>query len=307
MRGGKLLSSLLLILCLGWGITACEEPPEEITEPEEIYRQIEIPAVQDPDTIKIMSFNIRVTGDVETDGWLRRKAVIAQTLEDASPDLIGMQEANVGMQLNSVTELLQEEYGVVAYGRDVDNTGESCPIYYRLERFELITSGVFWLSETPFVPSAYEGTNANRICTYAVLSDKNTQKELVYCNTHLSVDSVSAAGFGAGVILNFLAESGYGDGNVIIGGDFNSPDTSDAYQSVASAGFADTRLSAADSVSGCTYHELNGYQTVEEGGTQIDYIFVKGQECVEFYRIFNSKIAADYASDHYAILSAVKF
>lgn len=47
-------------------------------------------------------------------------------------------------------------------------------IYYRTDRMEVVNSGIYWLSETPDVPSKYVEASEERTATWAVLKNKDT-------------------------------------------------------------------------------------------------------------------------------------
>jgi len=71
-------------------------------------------------------------------------------------------------------------------------SGEWNTILYRKERFDLVSSGTFWLTDTPNTISKLEGITYNRICTWAVLKDKVANIEIMLCNTHLDHQSDEA-------------------------------------------------------------------------------------------------------------------
>ena len=100
---------------------------------------------------------------------------------------------------------------------------QSC-IFYRSDKFDLLDSGTFWLSDTPdVVGSAFETSLYPRICTYVHLKDKATGLEYIHMNTHLDhlggSDGRSLRLKQETVMLQKLAT--LPDVPVVITGDFN--------------------------------------------------------------------------------------
>ncbi|MDA7633592.1 endonuclease, partial [bacterium] len=65
-------------------------------------------------------------------------------------------------------------YGFHGVGRDNGVAkGEFVPIMYRLDRFDLIDAGHFWLSENPEEPGSTSwDTSLTRMCSWVILRDK---------------------------------------------------------------------------------------------------------------------------------------
>ena len=98
--------------------------------------------------LKVMSFNIRYgTADDGKDIWANRQELVVTVIKAFAPDLMGTQET-LPFQAKYIHEQLSE-YTYIGWSRDQSETGEQCGIFVRKERFEIIESGQFWLSETP--------------------------------------------------------------------------------------------------------------------------------------------------------------
>ena len=111
---------------------------------------VEVPQVAEGQ-VRILSFNVRYGGDGLRSEKSRAPLVI-QTLRDAKPDSFGLQEA-LKDWMEDLTEGLPE-YGWVGVGRDDgQEAGEFNPVFYRKDKYDLVDSGTFWLSETPELPS----------------------------------------------------------------------------------------------------------------------------------------------------------
>ena len=143
--------------------------------------------------IRIMSYNIPMGNILVTDGngrntWENRCAVIHQYLNDVAPDLLGMQEP-VRQELCDILRGIPN-YAMVGTARnDGKESGEYTAIIYRTDRFRVLDTGNYWLTETPDVHSRVEGSSHYRIATWAFMEDLHSGARFLYTNTHLSYDS----------------------------------------------------------------------------------------------------------------------
>ena len=135
--------------------------------------------------VEVMSFNIRLDHVADSmNNWKYRKDHAAQMIAYYAPDIIGMQEV-VKNQLDDLKERLPQ-YTALGVGRaDGEEKGEYCSLFYKTDRFELLKSGNFGLSETPD-SIGKKGWDAacERIVTWAVLKDKVSGREIAAFNTH---------------------------------------------------------------------------------------------------------------------------
>ena len=125
--------------------------------------------------LNVMTFNIRYgTANDGENRWDNRRNMVLDVLQNHSPDVVGLQEA-LRFQLDQIRSALPE-FAEVGVGRDDGNTaGEYAALLYRRDRFALLDSGTFWLSDTPNVPaSKHWGNSITRICTWARLIDRHT-------------------------------------------------------------------------------------------------------------------------------------
>ena len=104
-----------------------------------------------PKDIKVMAFNIRLSPREDFDGdncWNNRREAVIRMLEESKPDLFGIQEGYI-VQVNYLEESLPE-YGRYGVCRDDGlERGEANAIFWRKDRFDLVQSETYWLSETP--------------------------------------------------------------------------------------------------------------------------------------------------------------
>ena len=104
-----------------------------------------------PEPVNVMSFNIRYDNPEDSlDNWRYRKDRVANAIHFYDVDILGTQEV-LHNQLEDL-KLRLPEYGVVGVGReDGKEKGEYSALWYKKDRFNVLDSGYFWLSETPEV------------------------------------------------------------------------------------------------------------------------------------------------------------
>ena len=255
------------------------------------------------DIRKAMSFNILGSSDIE-----KRKPAVLWKIAAEYPDVFGIQEGKQAW-LDYFDRELDGIYTAVGKGTaEAGHTATYDNIYYRSDRFDLISSDTVWLSDTQNVPgSKFEISKRVRIATYALLRDRATGKEILFVNTHLDNASSEARLKQAEVLLSLL--SGY-DCAKVVTGDFNSYMTSAVYAKMTSV-LSDSRTDAAKKDTAPTFNRLG----VGEG-TILDYIFFSkasesGSTEILEYRVADELyVAADsekiYPSDHNAITARFK-
>ena len=192
-------------------------------------------------------------------------------------------------------------YGVVGVGRDTGGVhvgcGELSGVLYRLDRYELVDSGTFWLSETPEKVSYGWDAACRRVCTWAVLKNKETGEAYVHVNTHLDHQGQEAQSKGAELVVEKALSF---DLPVVLTGDFNFDQGTEFYNKILAAGLQDTKFQTEDRMEGKTFHAYDG----GEDGLPIDFIFVNdrvGQ--ILRTRILRERYGEQYPSDHYPIFA----
>ena len=247
--------------------------------------------------LKIMSYNVLIQGAGKHAAWLRAPGVIS-VLRAHMPDSFGVQEAGEDWQKRLKKHL--PEYDAVGLGRNDDLSGEACLVFFRKDRFELVRSHTFWLSDTPDVPSLGWDGKFNRVATVAVLRDKATGFTYAHLNTHFDHIGVAARENAVPLVAKQIRELAM---PCVMTGDLNEHEESRMYEMIGENGLRDTKYLAQSSDTGGTYH---GYREADfwENSTPIDFIFVN-EYCstVAEYRILKDKVKGEYPSDHFPVLS----
>lgn len=226
-------------------------------------------------TLNWATMNVRL--DNPGDGpnvWANRRDSMANFIKAQDLDIVGMQE----VLYNQLTDLAERlpEYTHVGVGReDGDKKGEAMCIFFKTDKFDVLDTNTFWLSEYPdsigFI--GWDGA-CPRTATWAKLQDKKTGKIFMAVNTHFDHVGVQARHNGALLIMDKIKEI-VGDQPAVLTGDFNITDDDPAYQTLTGSEFVfKDSHKIADVVEGQAYsfHDWNRYAL--EDRHKIDFIFV---------------------------------
>ncbi len=260
-------------------------------------------------TVRVMTFNLRY--DTPNDGpnaWPHRKDLAASMIRLHRADLVGVQEA-LRHQLDDLTQRLPG-YAWVGVGRaDGREGGEYSAILYRTDRFELLDSGTFWLSETPAVPGSKSWDAAiERIATWARFTDRETGKTFFHFNTHFDHIGAEARAESAKLILQRIADIA-GARPVVLTGDFNATDASEPYRVLTgTAPGGPLALRDALHASEHGHHgptsTWNGFEAVQPG-QRIDYVFTSEGVRVRQHAALIDTWDGRFPSDHLPVLAEI--
>jgi endonuclease/exonuclease/phosphatase family metal-dependent hydrolase len=198
--------------------------------------------------IRVMSFNIRYgTANDGVNHWDKRREFLIDTIRKYNPDLLGTQET-LGFQKDFIAAELKDYQGI-GVGRDHGgDEGEMTAIFFRTSRFEKISEGHFWLSETPAVPGSKSwDTSLTRMASYVILKDLKDPEhsQLFFLNTHFDHRGQIARLRSAELLVkkaNELAPSL----PAIITGDFNTEENSPPYLALFGKSTDSTASEASD-------------------------------------------------------------
>jgi endonuclease/exonuclease/phosphatase family metal-dependent hydrolase len=240
---------------------------------------------------RLMSFNVRI--NVSVDGkhaWDYRKPHIFDFLCKDSPDLIGFQEVSPSM-LSELKEALPMYH---AFGIGRDHRGEGTPVFIKKNRFQVIDSGTFWLSETPHTESTLKGSHFPRIATYVVFDDINQHRFLLF-NTHLDYAGDDIALAQAKILYQKMIELQvkYG-GSLLLTGDFNVDPESKTVR------FLTSKLSSVYENKANITLTFHGFSNATQG-LPIDYIMTTSDIDVQSFSVIHYPLTEQYLSDHYPI------
>lgn len=251
--------------------------------------------------MRIMSFNILCGGRDEKE-WENRIPLVVRTINNYAPDTFGVQEAHKGW-MKALTACLPY-YAYIGVGRDDGkNGGEFSAVFYRKDKYKLLDSGTFWLSETPDVPGKGWDAVCVRICSWAKLKEKKTGKIFVHFNTHL--DHIGQVAMQKGAeLVTIKANEICPDLPAFFTGDFNVYPDSAPCMAVKNGGFKDCRDIADVTDIGYTFH---GYCAPGITAGVIDYVFCKGDIKVNSFNVIRDAVDRMLPSDHFPVYADVEF
>lgn len=261
--------------------------------------------------MKVMSFNIRygAANDGEN-SWPQRNHLVLETIKMFDPDLLGTQEV-----LDFQAEFLIENlpgYAFHGVGRDDGKRkGEFVPVMYRKDRFELVQSGHFWLSESPDVPGSVSwDSSLTRMCSWVILRDKQGKEQpFAVGNAHFDHRGQQARLESAKLIrerVDAISENMA----VIVMGDFNTGEDDAPYAALVKGEFSEKEplidtyraIEPLRSDREATFSRWTGNRE----GRRIDWI-IHTPDIVTLHALINyTNEDGRFPSDHYPVQAIVR-
>ena len=250
-----------------------------------------------------LTYNIKL--DYPKDGensWTNRKSFMVRQLQFYEPDIFGVQEA-MPNQMKDLDSLLND-YNFVGVGRDDgNNQGEYSAIFYKSDQFKVLNTSTFWLSETPGKVSIGWDAVCNRVCSYALFENKNTNKQFYVFNTHFDHIGVEARKNSAVLIIQKIKEINTEMYPVILMGDFNMQENHESIQYISK--YLKDSKSVSELGRFGPSGTFNGFIFNEPVTERIDFIFVSSEIKVEKYAVLSDSEDCRYPSDHLPVLIKV--
>jgi endonuclease/exonuclease/phosphatase family metal-dependent hydrolase len=233
--------------------------------------------------------------------WSFRKDKVNALVRYHDLDIVGIQEGFLH-QLQDMARM--SEYAYFGAGRDDGlSAGEHSSIFYKKERFEVLESGDFWLSETPDVPGkGWDATCCNRICSWGKLKDKKSGKTFYVFNVHFDHQG-RIARLESGKLMVKKMQEIVKDYPVICMGDFNSTPETEQIQ-LLSTYLNDSKTVSQHPPYGPegTFNQRFG-NPIRQG--RIDYIFVSNGVQVLKYASLTDNDGNYYPSDHLPVKAEI--
>ena len=282
----SLIMSFITMVTSLAGIAARQEWPSKIQDFE---------VKQTEDVVRVMSFNVRCA-NVGKESWEDRIDIVTATMLNSGADSIGVQEATPEW-MEVLDESVASLYAWVGVGRDDgDNEGEFSSIFYLKDKYNLVDSGTFWLSETPEKVSRGWDAGCNRVCTWVVLENKATGEKYVHINSHF--DNVGLKAREKSVELILAHAEKYNDLPVVFTADMNVKEGSDNYVQMTSGCLKDTKYLAKKTMNFNTYHDT---KPSNYSDWVIDYVMVNEKFNALTYRVVTAGVDNRYVSDHFPV------
>lgn len=254
--------------------------------------------------ITVGTFNIRYDNPADSGNlWKDRAPIVANLIRFHQFDVLGVQEA-LKNQLADISSALPE-YDRYGKGRDDGKDGgEHSAIYFKKDRFKLVKSGDFWLSETPDKPGkGWDATCCNRICSWVLLEDLKNKQQFYAFNVHYDHQAMVARRESSKLMLQKIKEIA-GNSPVLLTGDFNGGRESEWYQTLAKS-VAISDIYGAVKYPYANNSSANGFRTPRGNGV-IDHIFMSKQFTASRWGILTDTYFGKFPSDHFPVLAEVE-
>ena len=255
-------------------------------------------------SFRVATYNIRL--DTSADGanaWPHRREAVVALLSFYDPDIFGLQE----VQAHQLRELKAglTAFTFIGVGRDDGReSGEFSPLAFKAQRFQLVGSGAFWLSEAPQTPSRGFDAAFPRIVTWARLEEKSGGKSILALNTHWDHVGTLARQESAAIIRDFIDTNRRACEPVVLLGDFNVMPSEASYQALVEGA---SPLRDAKDISFTPPFgpagTFNGFDIFRDEPAAIDHIFVSGEFAVIRHGVISQHTGGRLPSDHYPAIA----
>ncbi len=261
--------------------------------------------------LRVLCCNIRVDVPADSEagnGWNDRKDYCLEVIRAQNADVICPQECRNTHYHDLRAGLPEyESFGIANPDTEFHPTNA---IFYSRERFELISAGGFWLSETPHIEGSVSWDSARpRFANYVNLRDRESGRELRVWNSHLDHIGQVARENQARIIVE-AAQALPEDLPQIFTADCNADASNPAIDVLKEGGWIDTyTLIHGPADPGFTYHAFMGPQFAERPPEKIkgkiDFIFSRGPVETLASEIIYDNRDGKYPSDHYFLSAEV--
>jgi len=255
--------------------------------------------------VRVMTYNIRL--DLDSDGvnrWSNRREQFIGQIRLMRPAILGLQEVVAGQKAD--LERAMPEYTFLGVARDDGKSaGEFSNLAVDHSVFQVRSSGTFWLSPTPNVPSKGWDAAYRRIATWAHLSRKSDGKRFLALNTHLDNEGQIARLESARQIVRWLAANRKPGEKVLVTGDLNTEPGTPPLQELTSPdlGLRDAALISKTPTIG-PVGTWNDFQALPRESARIDFVLVDPVIEVEQYGVLAWHGQGNRtASDHFPVVA----
>ncbi len=248
-------------------------------------------------SLRVMTFNVRVPVDTDMNAWANRRDLLVKVIREQHPDVLGTQELTEEQGEYIAAHL--PGYAWFGQGREGGTKGEHMGVFYRTDRLQVLSSGDFWLSDTPAVPGSRTwGQPYPRMVTWARFRQRQGGGTFDYFNTHFPYrdEDVRARMLSAAEILQRIGKLPP-TARVILAGDFNCAPDGPVHAKLT-ATLHDAWVDASSrSGPARTFHNFTG-----KPDRRIDWILSRGFK-VRAASTVTTHQGASYPSDHFPVVA----
>jgi len=250
-----------------------------------------------PGQLKVMTFNIRgtTTEDDAFNNWGMRAGACRDMIIDQQPSIVGFQEL-VATEWKYMSGTLAS-HGYV--GAPVDDPMNS--FMYRPDELEVLSEGVFWLSDTPDKSStSWDGYV--RYVHWAVMKVLSSGQEFFYINTHFGLTTASRKS-AMTLIQKRIKLLNTNNLPIVMMADFNTHATDSVFEGIRES-MVCTREVAPITDEVKTYNAWGN----EAKAYQCDHIWINNTiKCSEYKTVTQWYDGHKYVSDHFPVYSIIEF
>ena len=251
---------------------------------------------------KVAQYNIRYDSDTDRkngNGWELRLEPLSKLILSHDFDIVGTQEGNDKQLSDLKSKMAGYDYVGHPYGGR-DGTLHNCATFYKVEKFEVLDKGVFWLSQTPDVPSIGWDATDRRICYWVQFKEKKTGKEFFFFNAHFYWRLKEAKEKSGPLMVSKMKEIA-GNAPIVCVGDFNSNSQSPQILAIKNM-LSDTYDATVTPRKGPENTGFPGGVFQGTPNSRIDFIFVSNRFEVLDYEVFSDSYNdGHYPSDHFPV------
>ncbi|MDE7442799.1 MAG: hypothetical protein K2M65_01400 [Muribaculaceae bacterium] len=298
--------------------TACKEDDTTVVCPEPVPGATEI---------NLMSVNVcgDNTSDTGENGWRARRHGVVKMVQQEKPQILCLQEAYWN-QVNFLKQELPEYEFVDQNGDGADaSTGYHSVIMYQKDKYDVVRTGCYWQGITPN-GACYPWNSddkVRRVVTWAWLRDVNTYAEFfVFSLQHNQgftandyIARKNSAELNVKQIKELTADTITAKPNdeaiVLLAGDmYASYETADNRRACLKP-YYEFMISARDQAAETDTDICRNFFGNELAGNDatnnIDHIFVRNAVATSFRTVNDDNYGLKYISNHYPIVTKVKF
>lgn len=244
---------------------------------------------------KIATYNLRYKNTIDEGNlWADRKANLIDVIKRYSFDAFGVQEAYS-------TQLADVKAGLTNFdwvGKDRDGSGSSeyTAIFYNTAKFNKVSNGHFWLSETPNSVSLGWDALYERVCSWVQLQDKISGYTFFVFNTHFDHQGELSRENSVTLIHSKISEIANGK-PAIFCGDLNFSQGDNNYVTLNTSELLKDSYVLAKKIDN-VIGTLNSFNVDQRNYGRIDHIFVTNNLNVNSYRVITDSYSGKMPSDH---------
>lgn len=252
----------------------------------------------------LISSNIRFDNpDDGANAWPHRKTILSEILLSHDPHIIATQEGRKG-QLKEFGDLLGQ-FEIVDHHREWIDERMYPSFFLKKEKFKLLSSNDFWLSETPHQAGSLSfGSAFPRLMTWMNLRPENSNQDLLIVNTHLDHIKSETRFEQIKVLTEGIKKVKNQDAKLIIMGDFNDGPQSEIrkYLNQSFPELHDS-WSLHNQYEETSHHSFNGENN---NGSRIDWVLADRELVIEECFLEKKTMNGKYPSDHFPVVCKIK-